>query len=84
MAKIHSFAEHHGGIQRNVEELAEHFKEYIKGKDIEQAVIVFRSEEDGLCFVAGSESREYSFAEINWDLGQVQCFLLNDCFDNDE
>ena len=82
MAKIETFANYSDSYQRNVTELVDWFSSYIKGRDIEQAVIVFRDAEDGLCFIAGARDRDFTFSEINWDLAQAQSFLLSDDYDD--
>jgi len=81
MAKIERFTNYTDRVQRNVGELAEFFTNYIKGRDIEQAIIVFRDSEDGLCFLAGARDRDMCPRDINWDLGQAQYFLLGDDYE---
>ena len=83
MAKIENFSNYTDSLQRNVTELVDWFSSYIKGQDIEQAVIVFRDAEDGLCFIAGARDRDFTFSDINWDLGQAQSFLMNDNYDEE-
>ena len=83
MAKILNFSDYTDSLQRNVTELVDWFSSYIKGRDIEQAVIVFRDAEDGLCFIAGARDRDFTFSDINWDLGQAQSFLMNDNYDEE-
>ena len=81
MAKIETFANYSDSYQRNVTELVDWFSNYIKDRDIGQATIIFRDEEDELCFIAGSRDRDMCLPDINWDLGQAQLLLLGENYE---
>jgi len=82
MAEIIAFTNYTDDVQRNVPELIAWFSDHIKGRDIEQATIIFRDAEDGLCFIAGSRDRDMYPKDINWDLGQAQICLLGEDYDD--
>ena len=82
MAKIEVFTNYTDDVQRNVGELVDWFSDHIKGRDIGRATIVFRDEEDELCFIAGSRDRDLFLPDINWDLGQAQICLLGEDYDD--
>ena len=82
MAKIEVFTNYSKDVQRDVPELVKWFADYIAGRDIEEAVIVFRDAIDGLCFIAGSSSRDLSPRDIGWNLGQAQHALLGEEYDD--
>ena len=76
MAKIEVFTNYTDDVQRNVGELVDWFSNHIKGRDIGQATIIFRDEEDELCFVAGSRDRDMCMPDLSYDLGQALILIL--------
>ena len=75
MAKVESFIEHHGSIQRDVKETVEFLKGYVADMNIKSIFIVTTDEDDRLSLICGSDSRNYNLQEINWDIDQVKTFL---------
>jgi hypothetical protein len=77
MGKLECFTDYHDGIQRNVKETINFFEKYIQDKKMQRVLIVFADDDDGVSFMAGSEQRDYSFMEINWDLDCIKAFLMD-------
>ncbi|GAG27306.1 unnamed protein product [marine sediment metagenome] len=62
--------------QYTVAELCDYLNSDDFNKNILQAVIVFREDEDHLSFIAAGKNRNYSLKEVNWDLDQIKLAIL--------
>lgn len=58
--------------QYDIDELVEHLQQVARDKKVERMLVIYHEQEDGLCFACGSESRDYSLADVNWDLDQYK------------
>ena len=63
----------------SVEEALEFVRGQLEHSDVKRILIIYFDQDAGLCFACGSEGRDYTVADVNWDLDK---FKLDNLLDN--